>query len=236
MVKKNKKLNKRETKQNSIKNIEEDTNKKELPKFDIKTFLTIVILIMSSFLLYDNYQKEKEIESLKLLIDNEKIEENIIEDKNTMENSKEVLTNYNGTFGLIYPLIDPTIDILILSILVSIFVSLVNKKFTDQNMLKRNKEESKELNKKLRAMLKTNPAKARELQKELFQKNMENIKQAFNLKVMLITMPVFFLLIPFLKVNYGVFGEIFLGFEWFGTYFIFSIIGSIVFRKLFKVS
>lgn len=125
------------------------------------------------------------------------------------------------------------IGIVFISFLITLLSTLVYKYFTDQNALKQIKED----NKKLQAQMKEhkgNVSKMAELQKEALQKGLiEPMKH--QVKPLLITFIPFILIFGWLRATYESTGDIFLSFGWFGTYIIFSIVFSIVLRKLLKV-
>ena len=127
--------------------------------------------------------------------------------------------------------------LLTISFLITLITTLVYKYFTDQEALKKLKEDNKGLQEEMKKH-KDNPSKMMELQKEAFSKGFEPMKH--QLKPMLITAIPLLLIFTWLRKVYGVGGEIYinLGFihlGWLGTYIIFSIIFSMVLRKLFKV-
>ena len=95
------------------------------------------------------------------------------------------------------------------------------------------------MQKKIRELLKTNPKKAQELQKEMMKKNFENMKQMFSMKVFIPSTIVGLGLFLFVKNNYEIFGEFlnlgFTNFAWLGTYILFFLIFSIALKKFLKV-
>jgi len=137
--------------------------------------------------------------------------------------------------------ISPIIDIYVLSIITSLFITLVNKYLSDQKTIKRVRAEMKELQKKMRKVMKEDPKKAQLLQKEIMKKNMENFKFAFNPKIMIITFIPAIYIFMLVKNNYSSFGNILNVFGFFsvgcvGTYIIFSIINSILLKKILDVA
>ncbi len=241
MVKKNRTLTKKENK-NVV--VSGDTQKIEKPDFDIKNLIIIFLIVLCGFLLFNNPAQDTQ-NGINIINDtiNNTIINTTIENKAEVENSTldNAIRSADNYLGISYPILfHPLVDIFIISLLVSLFISLMNKKFTDQDEMKRNKVDLKELQKKLKETMKTNPQKAKQYQQELMQKNLANMKNMFNIKLMLITMPIILIVFSFMRVHYAEFGEIlnlgFANFGWFGTYIIFSIVSSIVLKKVLKLA
>jgi uncharacterized membrane protein (DUF106 family) len=134
----------------------------------------------------------------------------------------------------------PVIDIAILALVGAFFTTLVNKFLSDQVKIKALRVEMKTLQKKVRDMMKTDPKKAQSLQGDIMKKNMENMKHALNPKVMIITMIPMLFLFFFIRTHYAHMGEFlnlgFTTFGWLGTYFVFSIISSLILKKVLDVA
>ncbi len=135
----------------------------------------------------------------------------------------------------------PTIDIFIISFFVALFTTLINKYMSDQKKIKKTRKEMKELQKKLRETMKKDPKKAQEIQQEIMKKNFENMKFAFNPKIMMITMIPLMGVFIGIKSLYGNLGEFFnvfgiTQFGWLGTYIVFSIINSMILKKVLDVA
>src|SRR3989344_1965257 len=79
----------------------------------------------------------------------------------------------------------PFLGILILSFIVSLLITLSYKLFTNQQEMKRLKEEQKEYQKKMKE-LRSNPQEMMQIQKDSMKKNMEYMKHS--LKATLFTM------------------------------------------------
>ena len=98
----------------------------------------------------------------------------------------------------------------------------------------------KTLQKKMREHLTKDPKKAQALQQEIMAKNLENMKHAMNPKIMLVTMVPLILVFSLVRTLYGHMGEFlnlgFTTFGWLGTYILFSLINSIIMKKLFDVA
>jgi len=135
----------------------------------------------------------------------------------------------------------PTIDIILITIIASLFITLVNKYMSDQIKIKALRSEMKELQKSMRKEMTKNPEKAKKIQAEIMKKNLENMKHAMNPKIMAITMLPLLVLFMFIRKYYDQFGEFFTPFDlvswgWLGTYIFFSIISSIIMKKVLDVA
>jgi uncharacterized membrane protein (DUF106 family) len=134
-----------------------------------------------------------------------------------------------------------TLDIFCITLLGSLFVTLVNKYLTDQVKIKALRKEQKQLQKKMRKMMETDPKKAQAMQKELFAKNLEAMKQMMRPKILIVQMLPMLLLLLLVKAVYSQFGEFFnvfglTTFGWLGTYITFSLINSLVLKKVLDVA
>ena len=134
----------------------------------------------------------------------------------------------------------PIVDIFIITLVITLFTTLINKYMTDQVKIKALREEMKQLNKKMRETMKKDPQKAQEMQKEIMKRNMENLKENFKPKILLITFLPLLIVFFYIKELYGPLGEFLpLGiteFGWLGTYMLFSVVNSLVLKKLLDVS
>ena len=212
---------------------EKNENYKKMYEDQRKLNLILIIgltFLFGYFLFFSPNEVVVNSNEIEEISDNEKI-------VNQNENEK-VLDNYDK-LGLNFPIINPIIDILIISFITSLYITLINKYFTDQRKMKRIKEETKELQKKIRKFMTKDPKKAQNLQKEMFSKNIESFKVMFSIKPMLLTMIPLGIIFYYVREIYMNFGEFlnlgFTTFGWFGSYFIFAIISSILLKKLLKV-
>jgi len=135
----------------------------------------------------------------------------------------------------------PTIDIYLITVLVSLFMTLTNKYLSDQVAIKALRKEMKELQAKMKKVMRKDPKKAQMLQKEIMKKNLENMKYTMNPKIMLFTLLPMILVFSFIRKYYSHLGEFFnvfglTHFGWLGTYILFSIINSIILKKLLDVA
>jgi len=125
----------------------------------------------------------------------------------------------------------------LLSIVLSMFVTLVYKFMTDQVLMRELKKDLKKHQVQMREA-RNDPAKVSEISKESMQVNMKYMSQS--MKPMLITLLPFLLVFNWLRSVYD--GTIVLPLffwsghlGWIGTYIIFSMIFTTVFRKLLNV-
>lgn len=134
----------------------------------------------------------------------------------------------------------PVIDIFVLALIGALFTTLVNKYMNDQVKIKALRAEMKGLQKKVREVMKKDPKKAQVLQQEIMKKNLENMKHVMNPKIMIITMIPMLFLFFIIRTYYSQFGVIlnlgFTEFAWLGTYITFSILNSIVLKKVLDVA
>jgi len=132
------------------------------------------------------------------------------------------------------------LDLFIISLVMAIFIAGINKYLTDQVRIRALKQEVKDMRKEMTQTMKKNPKKAQEIQKELMKKSMEQMKHSMNPKIMLITLIPAIMIFTVVRKYYGPYGEFwdlgFTTFGWLGTYIVFSIINSIIVRKIMKVA
>jgi len=164
--------------------------------------------------------------------------------------NQTIISNINDTtnssllfMGQTFPITSsPTYDIILITIVAALFITLVNKYLSDQVKIKALRSEMKDLQKKMRKLMSKDPAKAKKMQGEIMKKNMENMKHAMNPKIMLITMVPLLGVFMFVSKYYSQFGEFFTPFNgfvmwgWLGTYIFFSIISSIIMKKVLDVA
>ena len=139
----------------------------------------------------------------------------------------------NPIFGLILNL-NLFWGLLVIILFINLAQTLIHKYTTDQEGLKKLKEEQKEFQQQMK-QLKDQPEKMLELQK----KQMGNLPKSLSLSmksVVYTTIP----LILFFRWFQDFFSfkenpTIFLGMGWIGTYVIFSIIFSMILKKVLKV-
>jgi len=157
----------------------------------------------------------------------------------------QTLIEQNTLMGFSAPFTSSaTMDIYIITLIVALFITLVNKYLTDQVAIKALRAEMKELQKKMRKVMQKDPQKAQKMQQEIMKKNFENMKHTMNPKVMLITFVPIIIVFTFVGKFYGPFGELmdfpfwffWQPWEWLGVYIFFSLINSILLKKVLDVA
>jgi len=128
--------------------------------------------------------------------------------------------------------------LLILSAVLSLVVTLIYKFLTDQVLIKELKADLKKYQKDMKKY-RDDPAKMMDLQKKMSSINIRMMKQSF--KPMLITMLPFFGIFWWLRRTFEDLIMFALPFwphtlGWLGTYIVFSMAFSLLFRKLLKVA
>ena len=105
---------------------------------------------------------------------------------------------------------------------------------TDQKLMKEIKQEMKDLQKEMK-QFRDQPEKAMALQKKAFERQMKYMMQSF--KPTLITLLPIMLIFGWLRLYYEGLGnpDVLFGLSWLWIYIIFSIVISIVLRKVLKV-
>ncbi|MCD4759629.1 EMC3/TMCO1 family protein [archaeon] len=140
---------------------------------------------------------------------------------------------FDAIFGwVIEP--SPLWGLLVVSLILTFFVTLVYKFMTDQEALKSIKQEMKDIRKEMK-QFKDDPEKVMELNKRSMEKSMTQMKNSF--KPMLITFVPLIIIFGWLRNTYEGVQLNFLGFidGWLWVYLIFSMLASIILRKLMKV-
>ncbi|MBL7147402.1 MAG: DUF106 domain-containing protein [Nanoarchaeota archaeon] len=138
---------------------------------------------------------------------------------------------FNSIFGGLINQ-NPKLALILISFLLTLLITLVYKFTTNQKMMKETKEELKEMQKEMRG-LKDDPKKMMEKQKKLMEKNMKMMMHSF--KPMLFTFIPIIIMFSWLKNEYEPLGKVMFGLSWIWVYIIFSIIFSIITRKILKV-
>lgn len=137
----------------------------------------------------------------------------------------------------------PLISILVFSAIITFISTLLYKKLINYNKYKEINEKQKELRKQLKEI--KEPKKMMEMQNEMMKLSMESLKLSF--KPMIVTFVPFLLIFLLLKKGYAAAGVgniiswgsklpvVETGGGWFFFYVIFSLIFSLIFRKLLKL-
>jgi len=126
---------------------------------------------------------------------------------------------------------NPRISIILIALTITFLITLVNYFFLDKEKMREIKERQKELQKQMKEHQKNgNHDKIMELQKELLSSTGEMMKHS--MKPMLITLIPMIVLFGFVK---SVYAETIIAKTWFWYYLVSAMVGSIVFRKLFRL-
>ncbi len=145
----------------------------------------------------------------------------------------------NEIFGFIFGwavLISPLFGIIFISFILSLLSSVAWKYLTDQNLLKSLREKTKTLQEDFKKH-KSDPKKLAELNSRMAKENWEVMKLQYmqSIKPMLVTFVPFAFAFVWIRKTYEPFGPLFLGMGGIWTYIIFSVIFSMVLRKVMKV-
>ncbi len=140
---------------------------------------------------------------------------------------------FDAALGPIFKLPEPY-GLLVVSLIVVLISTLIIKYMTDQKAIKGLRDEMKSLQAEMKKH-KEDPKKFAEMQKKSMQKTMEQFKH--NFKPMLITMIPFLLLFTWLRTYYTALGnpDVLFGLSWFWSYFIFTMVLSLVLKKVLRV-
>ena len=132
--------------------------------------------------------------------------------------------------------ISPIFGIIFIAFVLSLLSSVSWKYLTDQTLLKSLREKNKTAQEEIKKY-KDDPKKMAELNSKMMKENLENMKLQYkqSIKPMLATLIPFGFAFVWIRKTYEPFGDIFLGLGGIGTYIIFSIIFSMVIRKVMKV-
>ena len=143
-------------------------------------------------------------------------------------------------------LLDPTLGfiinwntfwgLLIVVFVINLLTTIIHKHATDQKVLKELREKSKEIQNKMKEAQKNqDQQKISDLSKQSFAQMSDQFKHSFSsIGYTAIPLILFFRWFGDFFTTLGD-PKIFIGFGWFGTYFIFSIIFSTLIRKIMKV-
>ena len=137
----------------------------------------------------------------------------------------------------------PLGSIFLISVILSLLVTLAYKYMTDQTLMKELKQQLKKSQQRIKEA-KGDPEKMMAIQKESMHTNMKYMTQS--MKPMIVTMIPFLIIFAWLRSIFAGLVIIPLGFHvplssfetglgWVGTYIIFSMIFTTLFRKLLKV-
>jgi uncharacterized membrane protein (DUF106 family) len=125
----------------------------------------------------------------------------------------------------------PRGSIILMALAISFLISLVNYFFLDKERLRELKEKQKKLQEEIKQHQKDgNTDKMLELQKEMFSGVGETFKHS--MRPMLITLIPILILFAFIRNAYA---ETSIAGSWFWYYLVTAMVGSIIFKKLFKL-
>ncbi|MEK6932210.1 MAG: EMC3/TMCO1 family protein [Nanoarchaeota archaeon] len=144
----------------------------------------------------------------------------------------ESITTGAITFLQVFANWNPVFSLLLISLFLGIISTLCYKYLTNQKLIKETKDDMKRLQEEMK-LLKGDPNKMLEKQKELMQKNAPLMKESF--KVVFYTIIPFGVIFLLVREAYNPLGKIAFGLTWFWIYFISSLLFSIILRKVLKV-
>jgi len=139
--------------------------------------------------------------------------------------------------------LEPVWAIMLISLILSLITTLVYKFLTDQKVMRELREQMKKYQEQIKNA-RDDPQKVLELQNKIMDLNSKYMKQ--NLKPMLATLIPFIIVFKILNSIYAgvpviplpfkmpITGNPFIG--WIGTYIIFSMLFTTIFRKIFKIA
>ena len=144
---------------------------------------------------------------------------------------------FNFVFGPIMNLPAP-LNLFIISFILTGLITLAYKYLTDQTKMKELKDEMSSMQKKMKEM-KDQPDKVMSMQKDAMKKNMEYMKHS--MKPTLFTFVPIIIIFGWLRSYFTTQATAgtpfsFFGLSWLWSYIIFSLIISIVLRKIMKVN
>lgn len=128
--------------------------------------------------------------------------------------------------------IDPTFGIAFIAFILTFLITLIYKYMTDQEFMKKTKQEIKDVQKEMKNH-KHDHKKVMELQKHAMEKNMKYMMQSF--KPMLITFIPIIIMFGWLRKTYELSDPLLFGWGWIWWYIIFSILFSMIIRRVLKV-
>jgi uncharacterized membrane protein (DUF106 family) len=145
-----------------------------------------------------------------------------------------------GYTSFLDPILNPVMSVgapynlILMAFILTAGITLVYKFATDQKLMKELKADMKGMQKKMKA-LREHPEQMMALQKKAMEKNLKYMMQS--LRPTLITFVPIIFIFGWLKLYYETIGnpDVLFGLSWFWSYFIITIIFSIVLRKLLKV-
>ncbi len=142
---------------------------------------------------------------------------------------------FNFIFGWAV-IISPLVGIIFISLILSLISTVSWKYLTNQTLLQSLRDRTKSLQQDFKKN-KGDPKKLAEINSKMASENFEIMKLQYkqSIKPMLVTLIPFALAFVWIRKTYEPFGTVFLGMGGIWSYIVFSIVFSIVLRKLLKV-
>ncbi len=148
----------------------------------------------------------------------------------------EVINNiFDFLFGWAL-VVSPLLGIIFISFVLSMISTLAWKYLTDQILLKSLREKSSSMREDFKKY-KNDPKKMAELNSKMAKENFEIMKLQYkqSIKPMIATLIPFAFVFIWIRKTYEPLGAVFLGLGGIWTYIIFSIVFSMILRKVMKV-
>lgn len=149
---------------------------------------------------------------------------------------------FNWVFGPITNNLPPLLSIAIITLIITFIITLAYKYLSNQSEIKTAKEETKMLQQEIKKH-KENPQKMMELNQEIMKRSAVLMKNSF--KPMLVTFLPIIIIFGWLKKTFLPYGNLIhwgakipifgTGAGWLLSYILFSVIFSIIIRKIMKV-
>jgi len=128
-----------------------------------------------------------------------------------------------------YILANPKTSIIIISFVATLIITVLNLLLTNKHLMKEIQERQKRLREEMKKY-RDNPEKMMEINKQIMEDFPKQMKES--LKVSMVTLIPFLLLFKWMR---GIFAETAIAGNWIWYYIIFSLIFSMILRKVFKL-
>ena len=132
--------------------------------------------------------------------------------------------------------ISPLVGIIFISFVLSMISSIAWKYLTDQTLLRSLRDKTKSLHEELKKN-KGDPKKLAELNSKMAKENFEIMKIQYkqSIKPMIATLIPFALAFVWIRKTYEPFGDVFLSMGGIWSYIVFSVVFSMIIRKVMKI-
>ena len=132
--------------------------------------------------------------------------------------------------------ISPLVGIIFISFVLSMISSIAWKYLTDQTLLRSLRDKTKSLHEELKKH-KGDPKKLTELNAKMAKENFEIMKIQYkqSIKPMIATLIPFALAFVWIRKTYEPFGDVFLNMGGIWSYIVFSVVFSMIIRKVMKI-